>query len=258
MLDIWGQMKHLDNLLWPAKQYFHSLVPVFQFQEQFLVHWFMEALLRGETACVSGNRVQNITFYFSCVNTKFLSQIYCNQQSNQMLTREVFGKMYWKMSISSTENYNFFPAGNTIDCFECNSWDDPRCHDPWNWTYPKVWWCWYCGHVDIDISILWIYQHCWCIVTMVLLILWIYWWSEQTLQYHMPPSQLPLICWYNWSIQFIYFYFGCHWYAFDILIQFINTIYVSILCSTTCLHHNRVMVAASKLSSSLGLIITRS
>jgi len=28
-------------------------------------------------------------------------------------------------------------SGNTIDCFECNSWDDPRCHDPWNWTYPK-------------------------------------------------------------------------------------------------------------------------
>merc|ERR1719290_954132 len=28
-------------------------------------------------------------------------------------------------------------AGNTIDCFDCNSWDDPRCHDPWNWTYPK-------------------------------------------------------------------------------------------------------------------------
>jgi len=28
-------------------------------------------------------------------------------------------------------------SGNTIDCFDCNSWDDPRCHDPWNWTYPK-------------------------------------------------------------------------------------------------------------------------
>ena len=33
--------------------------------------------------------------------------------------------------------YSSLAAGNTIDCFECNSWDDPRCHDPWNWTYPK-------------------------------------------------------------------------------------------------------------------------
>jgi len=29
-------------------------------------------------------------------------------------------------------------SGDTIDCFDCNSWDDPRCHDPWNWTYPKT------------------------------------------------------------------------------------------------------------------------
>merc|ERR1711872_184867 len=29
-------------------------------------------------------------------------------------------------------------GGNTIDCFECNSMEDARCHDPWNWTYPKT------------------------------------------------------------------------------------------------------------------------
>ena len=32
---------------------------------------------------------------------------------------------------------NLFPnvsAGHTIDCFSCNSWSDPRCHDPFNWT----------------------------------------------------------------------------------------------------------------------------
>jgi hypothetical protein len=35
-------------------------------------------------------------------------------------------------------NFCIISAGNKIDCFECNSWDDERCHDPWNWTYPQV------------------------------------------------------------------------------------------------------------------------
>jgi len=29
-------------------------------------------------------------------------------------------------------------AGNKIQCFECNTWEDPRCHDPWSWAYPVV------------------------------------------------------------------------------------------------------------------------
>ncbi|XP_023330337.1 protein quiver [Eurytemora carolleeae] len=27
-------------------------------------------------------------------------------------------------------------SGNKIQCFECNTWEDPRCHDPWSWAYP--------------------------------------------------------------------------------------------------------------------------
>jgi len=32
------------------------------------------------------------------------------------------------------QNYWIYSAGKEIDCFECNSWDDPRCHDPFNFT----------------------------------------------------------------------------------------------------------------------------
>ena len=156
------------------------LLPVFQFQEQFLVRWFMEAWLQGETACVSGNRLQHITFYFSCVNTRFLSQIYCNQQSNQMLIRKVFDKMYWKMSISSTENNIFFQRetqltvlnatrGTIHDVTIHGTGHTPRSGDADYMHILILWTCWY-----IDVFILWIYQHYWSIVTMVLLILWIY------------------------------------------------------------------------------------
>jgi len=27
-------------------------------------------------------------------------------------------------------------SGNEIECFDCNTWEDERCNDPWNWTYP--------------------------------------------------------------------------------------------------------------------------
>ena len=32
--------------------------------------------------------------------------------------------------------YFFFPAGSKVKCFDCNSYDDYRCADPFNWTTP--------------------------------------------------------------------------------------------------------------------------
>ena len=35
----------------------------------------------------------------------------------------------WKLKAKSSS------AGSEIDCYDCNSWEDPRCHDPFNYTH---------------------------------------------------------------------------------------------------------------------------